>query len=235
MYKGKKIVAIIPARGGSKGIPNKNTQLVNNKPLIAYTIETALNSDLVDEVIVSTDSVLIKKEAEKYGALVPFIRPSSLASDTSKTIDAIIYTLQQLKGNGNRYDYVITLQPTQPLRTKEHIDQAIKETINNDWPSLVSVSKVHDNPILIRELKNRQKLIKIVESRSDIRRQDFKDYYKVNGVIYLNKINDNLSINTSLNDNEFAYVMEQEFDLDIDTVDDLEKFRLIVSKKDHID
>ena len=230
MYKEKKVIAIIPARGGSKAIPNKNIKLVNQKPLIAYTIEPAKKSKYIDRLIVSTDSKKIEEASLEYGAEVPFLRPAELATDTAKTIDAIIYTIDQLKMKNENYDYVLTLQPTQPLRTTEQIDESIKMIVDHDWNSLVSISRVSTNPILIRTLKSDGSLKKLLNIRSDVRRQDFDDYYKINGLIYLNRIDQLLTNSTSLNDNAHGYVTDSKYDLDIDTPDDLENFEFQVKK-----
>ena len=230
MYKEKKVIAIIPARGGSKAIPNKNIKLVNQKPLIAYTIEPAKKSKYIDRLIVSTDSKKIEEVSLKCGAEVPFLRPAKLSTDTAKTIDAIIYTIDQLKMENENYDYVLTLQPTQPLRTTEQIDESIKMMVDHDWDSLVSISKVSTNPILIRTLKSDGFLKKLLNIRSDVRRQNFDDYYKINGLIYLNRIDQYLTNSTSLNDNAHGYVIDSKYDLDIDTPDDLERFKHILSK-----
>ena len=117
MYKNKRIVAIIPARAGSKGIKKKNIRQLCGKPLIAYSIEVAKQCEYIDTVFVSTDSPEIQMIAEQYGAEVPFLRTKDLASDESKIIDALLYSLHELERLGKKYDYIILLQPTQPIRT----------------------------------------------------------------------------------------------------------------------
>lgn len=216
-----KFLAIIPARSGSKGIKNKNIVDVNGKPLIYYSINEALKSNYISDVIVSTDSEEIAKIAKNLGAKVPFMRPGFLATDTSKTIDAIIYSIEKLKEIGQEYDYVVLLQPTQPLRRSWHIDEAIELIINKKATSLVSVSKVKEHPILIRNIDDNGCVKNLLNEGSTKRRQDFEDFYKVNGAIYINKIDKNLTINTSLNDNKLAYIMDEKYDLDIDEPNDL--------------
>ncbi|MBM7573191.1 cytidylyltransferase domain-containing protein [Aquibacillus albus] len=228
MYFGKTFMAIIPARGGSKGIPKKNLTLVDGKPLIQYTIDEAKQSKYLDTVIVSTDDQEIANVSKECGVAVPFLRPKSLASDNSKTIDAIIYTINKLTQNGNDYDYVVLLQPTQPLRKYWHIDGAIEKIINKNVDSLVSVSEVKDHPSLIRTINNDEILGNLININSTIRRQDFPVYYKVNGAIYINKLNEKFSSNTSLNDNKLAYIMDRSYDLDIDEPIDLELFKLLI-------
>ena len=228
MLDGHKFLAIIPARGGSKGIPNKNIIEIDSKPLIAYTIEESKKSGYLDKIIVSTDSQKIQQTSLKYGAEVPFLRPNILANDTSKTIEAVIFTINELKKLGEFYDYVLVLQPTQPLRRSKHIDDVIRMAISNSLTSITSVSKVTYNPLLIREVSTDNSLVKLLESRSDVRRQDFSDYYKINGAVYLNAIDDDLNLSTSLNDNQYGYIMSSEFDLDIDTFEDIQYFKELV-------
>ena len=226
-----KILAVIPARGGSKGIKMKNIVSLNGKPLIAYTIEECLKSKLVDRTIVSTDSEIIAEIAKQYGADVPFIRPKKLALDTSKNIEALIHALNELEKNGEKYDYALILQPTQPLRKAIHIDESIEFLINSNEESLVSVSKVKDHPILIRKVSKNGVTANLLNCSSTVRRQDFPDYYIVNGAIYINKINENLNLNTSLNDNKMAYIMDQKYDIDIDTMFDLKLAEIMMNEE----
>ena len=229
MYKNNKILAIIPARGGSKGIKNKNIIDVCGKPLIGYTIDAAKKSKYIDYIYVSTDSDKIRDVALEYGASIPFMRDPSLASDTSKTIDAIVYSIDEFKKRDTIFDYLVLLQPTSPLRTAKDIDTAIEKLLSSNNTSLVSVSKVQENPILMRTINDDGTLNRIIDTASDVRRQDFKDYYRVNGAIYINKI-DNISHVTSLNDNNLAYIMDQHRAIDIDTYEDLELVKSIISK-----
>lgn len=216
-----KIIALIPARSGSKGIKHKNIVHLNEKPLIYYTINEALKSSKITDVIVSTDDYEIAEISEKLGAKVPFLRPKTLASDISKTIDTVVYTIEEMKKLGQEYDYVVLLQPTQPLRQSFHIDEAIDLIIQKNEESLLSVSKVKEHPILMRTLDKNGYLNNLLNENSTIRRQDFPDFYKVNGAIYINKINENLNNNTSLNDNKLAYIMDSKYDIDIDDYMDL--------------
>ena len=148
----KKVLAIIPARSGSKGIKDKNIINLNGKPLIAYSIEAGLKSKYIDKVVVTTDGEEIAKVARAYGAEVPFMRPDYLSSDTAKTIDAVMHCIEEMKRLGEEYDYIVLLQPTQPLRQSWHIDEAIELILEKDEEALVSVSKVKDHPILMRTI-----------------------------------------------------------------------------------
>lgn len=229
MYKNKKILAVIPARGGSKGIPEKNIVEINGRPLIDYTISEALESKYLDRVITSTDSEKIAEIATKCGAEVPFLRPKSLAGDQSKTIDVLINLIKQLSVKDNNFDYIVLLQPTQPLRKAFHINEAIKLIIDNDYKSLASVSLVKDNPILVRTIDNNGRMENLIHVSSTVRRQDFPVYYKVNGAIYINRIDDDFNEHTSLNDNLYPYIMDKEYDLDIDEPFDLEVLKMKLS------
>jgi CMP-N,N'-diacetyllegionaminic acid synthase len=231
MYKNHTFLAIIPARGGSKGIPQKNIIDINGKPLIKYSIEEAIGSQFLDRVIVSTDDMEIASVAKECGAEVPFLRPSYLAGDNAKTIDVLLHVIQELSRRSQKYDYLVLLQPTQPLRKSWHIDEAIKSIVDNREERLVSISPVEDHPVLIRSVDDKGYLKNLLSTNSTVRRQDFPDFYKVNGAIYINKINDNLNEGTSLNDNSYPYIMQQEYDLDIDEPKDIELLKFIL--EDH--
>lgn len=221
MYSDKKILALIPARGGSKGIKKKNIIMLAGEPLISYTIKASLNSRYIDSTVVTTDSLEIAQIAKKYGACVPFIRPAELAADTSKTIDAVLHAIKELKKNNSmQYDALVLLQPTQPLRTSQDIDEAIELFYKMGEKSLVSISSVKDHPLLIRKIDNSGKLIPLLEESSTCRRQDMPAYYRINGCIYINKIS-TLNHTTSFNDNEIPYKMSEEHSVDIDELSDL--------------
>lgn len=226
MYKGKTFLAIIPARGGSKGIPRKNIINVGGKPLIQFTIDEAKKAKYLDRIIVSTDDKEIAELSVTCGAEVPFLRPRKLAEDNSKTIDVVINVLAELDNEGCNYDYLVLLQPTQPLRRSFHIDESIKLIVEEDEESLVSVSEVKEHPILMRTIEEDGRLKSLLGLNSTVRRQDFAKVYKVNGAIYINRLNKYFNENTSFNDNKLAYVMEKTFDLDIDEPEDVDILRL---------
>lgn len=230
MYLNKKFLAIIPARGGSKGIPKKNIIEVGGKPLIYYSIKEAFQSKYLDRVILSTDCQEIAQTAKNYGLEVPFLRPEELATDNAKTIDVLIHVVEYLKKTKENYDYIVLLQPTQPLRKSFHIDEAIENIVNKNKNSLVSVSKVQDHPLLIRSIDSNGMLVNLISQNSTVRRQDFQEFYKVNGAIYINRLDDSFTNEISLNDNDFPYIMSNEYDLDVDSWRDLEKLRVEITK-----
>ncbi len=220
MYKNKKILSLIPARGGSKGIKDKNIVNLNGKPLIAYTIEAAQRSIYIDEVIVSTDSEEIKRISMEYGADVPFIRPSDLSTDTATTLDVVLHAIDFVKQRQDDFNTLILLQPTSPLRTYMDIDMAIKKHFLHNELDLVSVSEVNDNPILIRTVVDDEYVVPLLDKNSTCRRQNMPKYYRVNGCIYINKIEE-INSKTSFNDNKLAYIMPKNCAVDIDEMVDL--------------
>lgn len=226
MFHGKKILALIPARGGSKGIKDKNITDLGGKPLIAYSVECGLHSKYVDSVVVTTDSAKIAEVAKQCGARVPFLRPAELASDTAKTLDAVLHAVKTLEGMGESYDLLLLLQPTQPLRTSEDVDGAIELYFEQSCEDLVSVCEVSDHPILIRTIEQ-GRLHNLLACSSTCRRQDMPAYYRINGCIYINAVA-RLNENTSFNDNPVPYVMEQSHSVDIDEPIDLEVARLYI-------
>jgi CMP-N,N'-diacetyllegionaminic acid synthase len=220
MIEGKKVLALIPARGGSKGIKDKNIYNLSGKPLISYTIETALMSNYIDSVVVSTDSNKIRTVALQSGARVPFLRPKKLASDTAKTVNAVIHAVKILSDMGEIYDVLILLQTTQPLRNCADIDGALEIFIKNGYRSLASVCEVDAHPLLIRTMKTNNELVRMCNMSSTVRRQDMEKYYHVNGAIYINKISE-INEDTSFNDNEVGFVMPKTRSIDIDEPIDL--------------
>ena len=220
MFNGKRILALIPARGGSKGIKDKNITHLCGKPLIAYSVACGMQSKYVDSVVVTTDSEKIAEVARQYGAWVPFLRPPELASDTAKTLDAVLHAVKSLAEMGEQYDAVLLLQPTQPLRTSEDVDGAIEAYFAQGCEDLVSVSQVSDHPILIRTVEG-GRLKNLLPFSSTCRRQDMPAYYLVNGCIYINAI-ERLNENTSFNDNPIPYIMKKSHSVDIDEPIDLQ-------------
>lgn len=226
LYRNKRFLAIIPARGGSKGIANKNIIDVNGQPLIHYSIGAAKASKYIDKIVVSTDSVEIAEAARKGGADIPALRPETLATDEAKTIDALIHMVEEVRKAGEEYDYLVLLQPTQPLRQGFHIDEAIELMVTRKAKSLVSISKVNEHPVLMRSQNPDGTLNNLLRVNSSIRRQDFPDFYKVNGAIYINRLDETFTKDISLNDNEIGYEMDPKYDVDIDEHIDLEIAKL---------
>lgn len=220
MYGNKTIYSLIPARGGSKGIKDKNIIPLGGRPLISYTVEASRSSKYIDRTILTTDSERIAEAARKYGAEVPFMRPVELASDSSKTLDAVLHAIRTLSEQGGSCDVLVLLQPTEPLRTAGDIDGAIEAFFKNGERPLVSVSPVDDHPILIRSIGPDNTLRPLLDCGSTCRRQDMPSYYRVNGCIYINSTPE-IDESTSFNDNPVPYVMESSHSVDIDSLADL--------------
>lgn len=225
MYKGKKIVALIPARRGSKRIKEKNGVLINGKPLFEYSIKVAKESKYVDEVIFSTDSQDWLNYAQNLGCEKNKLRPKELSGDASKTIDVILYELGCMECKD--FDAIVLLQPTSPYRTVDLLDGAIEEYFKTET-SLVTIISAKEQPIFIRKIVN-GKLEKILTTTSDVRSQDFEKIYKIIGNIYINNVKE-LKYSTVLNENEVGYIIDEKFDIDIDTIEDFEKARAIIEE-----
>lgn len=220
MIDNKIVLGLIPARGGSKGIKDKNIVDLCGKPLISYTIDAAKKSKYIDDVVISTDSEKIAKVANEYGAEVPFLRPESLATDTAKTIDAVISAIEMLQEMGRTYDILVLLQPTQPLRTSYDIDEALEKFLQNEEKGLVSICQANESPLLVRSLNENGEMKKLLEISSTCRRQDMPTFYKINGCIYINSIS-SIDNELSFNDNPIPYIMPKERSIDIDEMEDL--------------
>lgn len=229
MIKGKKVLALIPARGGSKGIKGKNIIDLCGKPLIAHSIDAAKESTYVDCIMVTTDSEEIQRVSLEYGAYVPFLRPAELASDTAKTIDAVLHAVDWLKGQGEIFDILLLLQPTQPLRRAEDIDAALEVFESKGEQGLVSVRSVEEHPILMRTIEE-GRLNNVLSIGSTVRRQDMPEYVLVDGSIYINRI-DGLNGETSFNDNPIPFRMRKENSVDIDESLDLELAKWYLQKR----
>lgn len=186
-----KILAIIPARGGSKGVPNKNNKLLGDKPLIGYSIEQAIASNSFAKIVVSTDDDLIAQIATDFGAEVPFIRPAYLASDTASSIAVVQHAVQFLASKKEFFDAVCLLQPTSPFREKGFINKAIEQFISTNADALVSVLSVPKefNPHWVFE-PNNDGMLQIATGEKEIikRRQELPPAFFRDGAIYLTKI-----------------------------------------------
>lgn len=224
------MIAIIPARGGSKGLPGKNTKPLLGKPLIAWTIEEAKKSKYIDRIIVSTDDIEIAEVALKYGAEIPFMRPNELASDTALAVDNYIYTIDRIsKEEGVNINEFVVLQPTSPLRKYEDIDGAIELFRLKGADSVISYTK-EAHPIAWHkylDLENR--LIDILPN-TIANRQDNRVSYHPNGAVYVFKT-DLINRRTYTSENTFAYIMPRSRSVDIDYQEDFDYVEFLLSSK----
>jgi CMP-N,N'-diacetyllegionaminic acid synthase len=209
---GRRVLALIPARGGSKGIPGKNIRVVGGKPLLAYTAEAALAARCVDRVVVSTDDEAIADAARAAGCDVPFMRPAELASDTAGSVDVALHALSQLPG----YDVLVLLQPTSPLRTADDVDAACA-LLANGAASCVSVCAVEEHPWWMYRIDGGRLLPLMPDAKRATRRQDLPAVYSLNGAIYAIDAKRLSEQRGFVGEDTAAYVMPAERSLDIDT------------------
>jgi CMP-N,N'-diacetyllegionaminic acid synthase len=225
-------LAFIPARSGSKGLADKNIKELNGKPLLAYSIEAAQKSGLFDRVFVSTDSARYAAVAEGFGCEIPFLRASSLSSDTASVWDAMQEAVTYFEKERNEfYDYVCLLQPTSPLRTSGDITGAYQILKKNRADSVVSVTETEHSPLWCNTLDENLSLKDFISPAvAKTPRQQLPKYYRLNGAIYW--------IKTSLLKNEialygknsYAYIMTQENSIDIDTEIDFKMAEFSIKK-----
>ena len=207
-----RILAVIPARGGSKGVPHKNIKQLAGKPLIAWTIEAARQSKYITTTIVSTDDEEICAVAKEYGAEVPFIRPPHFAEDDTPGVAPILHAIEQCPN----YDYVVVLQPTSPLRTTEDIDGAIEKMLTHERDFCVSVAEATQSPYWMYTLKDENNMQPLIDKPLVVRRQDLPKAYILNGAVYVAKVEELKKTETFLTPETVAYEMPEERSFDID-------------------
>jgi CMP-N,N'-diacetyllegionaminic acid synthase len=226
MYRDKTTLALIPARGGSKGLPHKNLLPLAGKPLIAWTVEAALVSAHVDRVVVTTDDAEMAETARTAGADVPFLRPAELATDTSPSIDAVQHALDWLRDNeGQTFDYLALLEPTSPLRAQGDIDGAIALLAENDARAdgVVSIGEVHvEHPSIVKRIGDDGYLAPYLDEAPGItRRQDLGPAYFPYGVIYLVKVPELIATRSFYQDRTLPLLIERWQNYEIDDLYDL--------------
>lgn len=223
MYKGLKILAIITARGGSKGLPGKNIKEMNGKPLLAWTIEQAKTSKYLDEIFVSTDSEDIAEVSNNYGVDVQELRPKYLATDDASSIDVIEYTIELLRKKGKCFDYLILLEPTSPLRKWDDIDNMIQIAgENNECDGVISVGKVHtEHPMILKKISSQGR---IIPYHNDLhmayQRQQHDAAYFPYGVGYLIKVSKLIETHTIYTDNIIPYYIDRWQNYEVDDIYD---------------
>jgi len=226
----KKILGLIPARGGSKGVPNKNIRLLNNKPLIAHTIETATKSELLTDVVVSTDDHKISDVSKCFGANVPFLRPEHIATDEAKTIDVCLHAINYFQKNGMNFEILVLLQPTSPLRSVHDIDGTINLLLNHKKNSCITLSSVgscHPNYIYRRKSLEVDIFSPLITHQViGERRQEFEDYYYRNGAVYAVRTDFLLKNNLIMDKESLGFIMPEIRSVNIDT-----EFDFIMAEK----
>jgi len=225
-YKNKTILCIITARSGSKGLKNKNILKIKNKPLLAYPVEYAKKSKLIDKILISTDSIKYAKIAKKYGAILNDLRPRKYSSDNSSSIDTVLYEItNDFLKNKIIYDYVILLEPTSPMTNNKIIDDCIKKIINHKIAkSLIGVGVVKSqHPMFLATKKNN--LLDTMPYNRKIkfyRRQDLENLYFFDGSIYISEINYLKKVKSFISKKTFLYEMDKINNFEIDDIYDFQ-------------
>jgi len=226
-----KNIAIIPARSGSKGLKDKNIRLLHGKPLMAYSIEAALDAGIFDEVMVSTDSEKYAEIAGKFGAEVPFLRSDELASDTATSRDVILDVLNRYEAGGNTFDTFTLLQPTSPLRTAVDIVNAYDIFTQKKACAVVGVTEMEHSPLLCGTLPDDGLMDGFIKSKvKDKPRQTLATYYRINGAIYIASVKYYRKWGDYYRERCYAYVMGREVSVDIDCEMDFKMAEFLMKK-----
>lgn len=233
MYKGKRILATISARGGSKGVPGKNIRELGGLPLIAWTIREARRSALIDRLVVSSDDEGILAVARAHGAQTPFVRPAELARDDTPGVAPVLHAVAALKPEA--YDYVVLLQPTSPLRTVEDIDGCITACLDGDGrgghPCMLTVTEAEKSPYFMFTLDAGGRMAPVIEQQSYFtRRQDLPRVFAPNGAVYVADCAWLASTGSYLTPETRGYEMPRERAWDIDEALDFDICELLLKK-----
>lgn len=230
----KKLLAIIPARAGSKRLPGKNSKVLHKKPLIQWTIEAALQCELLTDVIVSTDSETIAQISSDCGLPVPFIRPAHCSGDKATAIDVVKHAVEFMQSKGINYDYIVWLQPTSPLRTHEDISSAIMALFEKNAEAIISVCECDHSPLWSNTLDENRSMDNFLTDflKNNPRSQALPDYFRLNGAIYIANTKRLIEEGSFfLADNVFAHVMDKEASIDIDSHLDFKLADLLLAEK----
>lgn len=215
------ILIIIPARGGSKGIPRKNIKPLNGKPLIYYAIDTARAITTDENICVSTDDMEIKSVVENYGLRVPFLRPDELSTDTAGTYEVLLHALDYYEKQGKHYDIVLLLQTTSPFRTAEQVKDALAIYDKSDADMVVSIKECPANPYYNIFEEDKNGYLHVCKGEGNIfRRQDAPKVYEYNGAIYIINADELKRTHMHKLPHRIKYVMDQQSSFDLDTMID---------------
>lgn len=230
MINGKSVLAIIPARGGSKGVPRKNIREVGGKPLIAWTIEEAQKSKYIDRLIFSSEDPEIIAVARQWGCEAPFVRPVELAADETPGVEPILHAINALT---EKYDYVVMLQPTSPLRLAEDIDGCIEMCVDRNAPSCISYTEPEKSPYWMVKVDDSGSTVLFADSQyATTRRQDLPRVYAPNGAVYVAETAWIKKNRTLYKEKETrAFIMPKERSRDVDTELDIKICELLLSER----
>jgi len=223
------VLIIIPARGGSKGIPHKNIKPLNGKPLIHYAIDTARAITADENICVSTDDIEIKSVVEAYGLKVPFLRPDELATDTAGTYEVLLHALDYYEKQGKQYKAVLLLQTTSPFRTAEQVKEALQLFDNSNADMVVSVKECPANPYYNVFEEDESGYLHVCKGDGNIfRRQDAPKVYEYNGAIYIMDAEKLKTTHMHKMQKRVKYIMDAQSSFDLDTMQDWEMAEMIL-------
>lgn len=234
MYKGNKILCVIPARGGSKGLPGKNIKNLLGKPLIAYTIEQAQRSKYIDRIIVSTDSKRIAEIASLCGAETPFLRPKNLATDQSSGIDVLLHAVDWMEKKGKyAFDIVVLLHATTPLRNICDIDKSIELLFRTNADNVFSVTPANRNPYFNIVEIDKNKKVRLVKKGNFATRQSAPEVFDMNASIYVWRKDVLKNKKAVFLEKSTTYVMPKERSIDIDDYVDFKTAETLMREREH--
>ncbi|MCK4781628.1 acylneuraminate cytidylyltransferase family protein [Candidatus Parcubacteria bacterium] len=230
----EKIIAIIPARGGSKGLSRKNIRIIAEKPLIAWTIESAKKSKYLDRIVVSTEDKEIAEVSEKYGVEV-IKRPAELARDNSPTFDAVMHVIDYFQSKGEVFDIVVILEATSPLRDSEDIDKCIEILYSNEKArAIVSIAKLESSHPEFNVVLNKERFIKKINGTSNfrtLRRQELQDIFFFDGTIYISYIDTYKQKRTIYHELTLGYIVPKYKSLEVDDIYDFISIEALIKAK----
>lgn len=233
MYQDKKILVVIPARGGSKRLPDKNIKIIGGKPMISHAITAAKKSKYIDRILVSTDDLLISKAAKKFGAEVPFLRPAELATDTTPTLPVLQHAVRYHESEGKfKPDIIVLIQPTNPLVLPSDIDATIEKMASTGTKSCFSVTEINQRPEWMYHLDGKKpKLFLSSKSIKTKRSQDLPKLGIINGTVYVMGYDTLMKKNKIREDNSSLHIMPRERSVDIDDLFDFELAEFLMSRR----
>lgn len=235
MYKNKKILAVITARGGSKGLPGKNILPLNGKPLIAWTIRQVKKSKYVDHIFISTDSPQIADVCCEYGIPVPELRPAKLALDNTSSIDVLSYTIDLLEKREEFFDYLLLLEPTSPLRKRDDIDNIIRMAGDNPGADgVISVGKIHlEHPCIVKKVSEEGMLVPYIGYKEEVYQRQLENAaYFPYGVGYLVRIDNLKKYGTIYMKNVLPYYIERWQNYEIDDIYDFKCIETVMKMEE---
>jgi CMP-N,N'-diacetyllegionaminic acid synthase len=227
MIDGERVLAVIPARGGSKGVPGKNIRPAGGKPLIAWTIEAAQASRTIDRLVLSSDNAEIIRTAVELGCEAPFVRSAELSEDRAPVIEVVLDALRRCPG----FEWMVLLQPTSPLRLAADIDGAVERCVALKAPSCVSVAEARETPYWMYTLDEGARLKPLVEDASHLCRQELPPAYLLNGAVYVARTDWITAGRAFISRETVAYEMPVERSLDIDTETDFALFEILLGTR----